>query len=111
VDDAERVVVAMGSQASNGKVAVDRLREKGEKVGILIPRIFRPFPYDEIGKELEGKEVIVLDRSVSPGGKPPLFSEISVVSKARSVVGGLGGKDLTIEIFEKILSGEARRWI
>jgi len=116
-EDAERVIVAMGSQASNGKEAVNKLRKSGEKVGILILRVFRPFPYKEVAKVLEGKEVLVLDRSLSPGANPPLYSEISNAFKGEiySSIGGLGGKDLNVDVFlslfEKMKDKKIERWI
>jgi pyruvate ferredoxin oxidoreductase alpha subunit len=116
-DDADRIIVAMGAQASNGKEAVNKLREKGEKVGILILRIFRPFPYDQVAEILEGKEVLVLDRALSPGAHPPLYTEISnaVKGKIYSVVGGLGGRDLSVDVFlslfERMKNRRIERWI
>jgi pyruvate ferredoxin oxidoreductase alpha subunit len=123
VKDAERVIVAMGAQASNGKEAVIHLREKGEKVGLLILRIFRPFPYKQISEALNGKEVLVFDRAISPGAEPPLYSEVSnaismngtKVKKLYSVIGGLGGRDNNVDIYAKLFdsmkSGKVEKWI
>jgi len=121
VNDAERVVIAMGAQASNGKEAVNHLREKGERVGLLILRVFRPFPYKQISEVLQGKEVLIFDRSISPGAHSPLYSEISnavstkSVKKLYSVIGGLGGRDNNVDIylklFEMMKSGKVERWI
>lgn len=119
VDDAERVIVAMGAQASNGKEAVNKLREKGEKVGIFILRLFRPFPYKQVGEALKGKSILVLDRSLSPGANAPLFDEIltALEGKAKnmlSTVGGLGGRDLNVDVFtslfEQMKAGKVNRW-
>lgn len=120
VDDAEHVIVAMGAQASNGKEAVNKLRENGEKVGLLILRLFRPFPYTQLAEALAGKHVLILDRSISPGAHPPLYSEVSnalfeKVKSLHSVVGGLGGRDLNVdvfvELFRQLKEGKASRWI
>lgn len=120
VGDAEHVIVAMGAQASNGKEAVNKLREKGEKVGILILRLFRPFPYEQLAESLAGKHVLVLDRSISPGAHPPLYSEVSnalfgKVESLHSTVGGLGGRDLNVdvfvELFKQLKEGKVKRWI
>lgn len=120
VADAERVIVAMGAQASNGKEAVNKLRENGEKVGMLILRVFRPFPYAQLAKTLEGKDVLVLDRAISPGAHPPLYSDVSnalfgKVRRLYSVVGGLGGRDLNVDIFVSLFNqmkeGNVKRWI
>lgn len=121
--DAERVIVAMGAQASNGKEAVNHLREKGEKVGLLILRIFRPFPYKQVAEALAGKEVLVFDRSISPGADAPLYSEVSnainkeggKVKKLYSAIGGLGGRDnnvdIYIKLFDEMKTGKVEKWI
>ena len=123
VKDAERVIVAIGAQASNCKETVNHLREKGEKVGILILRLFRPFPYKQVAEVLAGKEVLVFDRSISPGADSPLYSEISSaiskngkgVKKLYSVIGGLGGRDNNVDIYTKLFdmmkTGKVDRWI
>jgi pyruvate ferredoxin oxidoreductase alpha subunit len=120
VKDAERVIVAMGAQASNGKEAVNKLREKGEKVGLLILRLFRPFPYKEISEVLAGKEILVFDRAISPGANPPLYSEVSSAlsvkaKKLHSAIGGLGGRDNNVDVylklFEMMKNGKIERWI
>ncbi len=78
LEDAERVIVAINSVAGELKEVVDELREQGEKVGLLKIRVFRPFPYEDISKALEGcKIVTVMDRSTSMGAYGPLFGEIS----------------------------------
>lgn len=117
-NDAERVIVAMGAQASNGKEAVNKLRERDEKVGILILRLFRPFPYKQISEVLKGKKILVLDRSVSPGAHPPLYTEILNALKREkiySVIGGLGGRDLNVDVFvhlfEQMRTEKVSKWI
>jgi len=102
LEDAERVIVAINSIAGEIKETVDVLRERGEKVGLLKIRVFRPFPYDEIREALgNAKVVIVLDRSVSFGAYGPLFVEIRTALydvEPRPIVYnrtfGLGGRDL-----------------
>lgn len=77
LEDAERVIVAAGSSAGEIKQAVDALRQKGEKVGLLKIRVFRPFPYGRIREALSGAGIVtVLDRSASFGAYGPLFVEI-----------------------------------
>jgi pyruvate ferredoxin oxidoreductase alpha subunit len=120
VYDAEHVIIAMGAQASNGKEAVNKLRANGEKVGILILRLFRPFPYEALAEVLAGKHVLVLDRSISPGAHPPLYSEVTnalfgKVGSIHSAIGGLGGRDLNVdvfvELFKQLKSGKVSKWI
>jgi len=117
LDDAEHVLVAMGSTAGTAKEAVDRLREEGERVGLLKLWLFRPFPREELAAALEGKKAVaVLDRAFSLGSYGPLYLEISSAlyqSEARpklyNYTYGLGGRDTTAgqleEIFHQIQDG------
>jgi len=103
--DAERVIVAINSVAGEIKVVVDELRKKGEKVGLLKIRVFRPFPYDAIKEALKNAKVItVLDRSESLGAYGPLFGEIRTTlydienrPLIYNRIFGLGGRELYIE--------------
>jgi pyruvate ferredoxin oxidoreductase alpha subunit len=91
----------MGSAAGTSKDVVDELRKKKIKAGLLMPRLFRPFPYEKIAKALSHlKAVCVLDRADSYGGYGPMFMEISSAlyqSKKRPAlinkIYGLGGRD------------------
>ena len=111
LDDAERVIVAIGSMCGTAKAVVDDLRAKGEKVGLLRVRVFRPFPAEEIAKVLsKAKSVAVLDRVDSWSGKgAPLFVEIRSAmldSAARpkfvNYVYGLGGRDIGISDIKSV---------
>ncbi len=126
-EDAEAIIVVLSSTAGTAKDAVDEMRAKGKKVGLIKPILFRPFPYKEMRKALEKFKVIgVLDRSMAFGAYAPLYSEIrnalfesSQKPKLQSYVYGLGGKDIfksDIEkVFEELLSGnvnpEEQRYI
>ncbi len=102
LDDADYAVVILGSTAGTAKVVVDKLRDKGKKVGLLKPWLFRPFPGEEIRDVLVDKEAVgVLDRSLSFGSSGPLYLEISSAlseedSKPRlyNYTYGLGGRDI-----------------
>jgi pyruvate ferredoxin oxidoreductase alpha subunit len=102
LEDAEVVLVALNSAAGTIKDEVDRYRDKGVKAGLLKPRMFRPFPYEEVGMALKNaKAVCVMDRADSYGGNGPLFMEIaSAVYPHRqgpvlfNKIYGLGGRDL-----------------
>lgn len=87
MEDAERAVVIIGSAAGTTKDAVDRLREQGEKVGLIKIRLFRPFPADEIAEALKNvKAIAIMDRAESytnHGG--PLGADVmSALFRARS---------------------------
>jgi pyruvate ferredoxin oxidoreductase alpha subunit len=115
---AKYIFLSMGSVIGNAKEVVDELRKKGEKVGAVRIRSFRPFPESEIKKTLEGKKAVaVFEKSISVGGAPPIFTEInSLLPEVKrkpvlsSFVGGLGGKDVTTKdikkIFNKIKKGK-----
>jgi pyruvate ferredoxin oxidoreductase alpha subunit len=101
LEDADVAIVALNSAAGTIKDEVDRYREKGVKVGLLKPRMFRPFPYEEVGVALKNaKAVCVMDRAESYGGFGPMFMEIaSALFPHRGPVlfnkiFGLGGRDL-----------------
>jgi pyruvate ferredoxin oxidoreductase alpha subunit len=112
LDGAEHVIVCLGSSGGTVKDAVDTLRERGEPVGLLEVRSFRPFPEEQLREALRGlQRVSVLDRADSPGGAPPLFAEVAAARNGvnvelRSYVYGLGGRDLHPEDAEAIFHGE-----
>lgn len=103
LSDAERAIVVLSSTAGTAKEVVDELRAKGEKVGLLKLRLFRPFPYKGITQALSHlKAIAILDRSNSFGAfGGPLFTEIrSALLEAGKVpqnvnyIYGLGGRDI-----------------
>lgn len=99
-EDADKVIVALGSVCGTVKEVVDRLRESGQNVGLLKIRMFRPFPYEAVKKALGGvNKVVVLDRHLAFGTKQVLATEIehAIGKEVESVVYGLGGRD----VFEK----------
>ena len=65
-EDADYIMLIMGSAAGTAKAAVDELREEGHKVGVLKLRVFRPFPEKEIAEALKNcKAVAIMDRCES----------------------------------------------
>jgi pyruvate ferredoxin oxidoreductase alpha subunit len=111
LDDADRVIVALGSTAGTVKDAVDELRAEGEHVGLLRICSFRPFPASEIAAALaDVHNVIVLDRADSPGGTPPLHAELAAVlygsdGTLSGHVYGLGGRDIHPADVREIFAG------
>ncbi|WP_297445967.1 pyruvate ferredoxin oxidoreductase, partial [Desulfurobacterium sp.] len=70
-EDAEYILIVMGSAAGTAKYVVDRMREKGEKVGIIKIRTFRPFPYYDLADAIvasNAKAIGVMDRAETFGG-------------------------------------------
>jgi pyruvate ferredoxin oxidoreductase alpha subunit len=115
LDDALRAIVLMGSSAGTAKDVVDELRDRSHPVGLLRIGSFRPFPADRVRDALSSlSEVAVLDRAESPGGAAPLFAEVAAAThggraRLRSVVYGLGGRDLHPEDIEGVFDSFARR--
>jgi len=104
LDDADMVMVMLGSSAGTAKDVIDEYREKGVKVGLLKLRTFRPFPVNYIAEKLAGrKAVCVLDRSASFGGQGgPVFMEIRSAMYGQQVpihgyIYGLGGRDFDLQ--------------
>ena len=102
LDDADIVIVAMGSLAMEAIVAADMLREAGHKVGVLGLRVFRPFPKAGVLKALKkSRLVVVFDKNISYGLEGATCSEIksalygsSVRAVIRNFIVGLGGRDV-----------------
>jgi pyruvate/2-oxoacid:ferredoxin oxidoreductase alpha subunit len=102
LDDADTVIVAMGSLAMEATVAADTLREAGHKMGVLGLRVFRPFPKADVAKALEkSRLIVVFDKNISYGLEGATCSEIksalygsSVRPVVRNFIVGLGGRDI-----------------
>jgi pyruvate ferredoxin oxidoreductase alpha subunit len=111
--DAEIGIVILGSAAGTSKDVVDDFRTKGIKAGLLQPRLYRPFPYEQIGKALKHlKAVCVLDRADAFGGSyGQLFLDVATSLyhyQKRPVlmnkIYGLGGRDYLPEHAEMVLN-------
>ncbi len=104
--DADRVIVAMGSICDAAEEVVDYLCARGEKVGLLKVRLYRPFSVKHLISELPDtvKSIAVLDRTKEPGalGEPLYLDVVAALSETKfkdvKIVGGrygLGSKDTT----------------
>ncbi|APC07469.1 transketolase C-terminal domain-containing protein [Neomoorella thermoacetica] len=109
-EDAEVVLVTLGSMSGTAKYVVNELRKKGQKVGVLKIICFRPFPAKLIREALKHVPVVgVMDRSAGLGAEGgPVWTEISAAlgclrqgPQVISFIGGLGGRDLAPHIMEK----------
>ncbi|HQJ88839.1 MAG TPA: transketolase C-terminal domain-containing protein [Methanoregulaceae archaeon] len=94
-EDADVVVVALGTLGKEAEVAVDRLRSEGVKAGSMRLRWFRPFP----ALDLSGREVVVIDRDYSFGFGGVIAHSIRSTTRAEpySVIAGLGGQEVTYD--------------
>jgi pyruvate ferredoxin oxidoreductase alpha subunit len=112
-DGAKVLLTTMGSIGETASVAIDRMRAAGKDVGLLKLRLWRPFPFDELRVAVKDADVlIVLDRDLSFGGPGGvLASEVKAAlyslerkPKVVGFVGGLGGRDITMDGFEDIVN-------
>lgn len=111
LDDAQIGIIALNSTAGTIKDAIDKLRDKGIKIGLLKPRCFRPLPYTSIPQELKNlKALAIMDKADSINGYcGPLFGEITSAMFSQNIhvnainyIYGLGGADVKIDDIENI---------
>ena len=104
-EDADYIMLIIGSAAGTAKQAVDDLRDQGKKVGVIKLRVFRPFPAKELAMALKNcKAVAIMDRCESYNGNGgPLGSEVTaglfrhkVMIEAVNYIYGLAGRDFTV---------------
>ncbi len=111
MEDSEVAIVCMNSTAGTAKAVVNKLREQGQKVGLLKLRVFRPFPVDEIAEALSHlKAVAILDKADSlnaAGGA--LFEDVTSAMYVNNkhvpsvnYVYGIGGRDTREDEIEKV---------
>ncbi len=114
--DAEHIIIAMGSVTETIREVVDHLNNKGEKTGLIIVHLYRPFSVKHLMKVIPGsvKKIAVFDRTKEPGANgEPLYLDVKDVyyrkANAPVIVGGrygLSSKDTTpsqiISVFENL---------
>ena len=118
-EDAERVIIAMGSVTEAAREAIDYLMSKGEKVGLLKVRAYRPFPVEAIDEAVKNaSKLAVLDKNVTFGIGGALYTDIKakIHKEAYGFIIGLGGRDITpesiLEVYEKTKNPEKEvTWI
>ncbi len=118
--DAKAAIVVLNSTAGTTKAVIDKMRKEGKKVGLLKIKLFRPFPYKEIGNALKNtSSIAVLDRSESFGANAPVFGEIKNAlydskskAKLHSCIFGLGGRSIyekdIEDVFNKLLASKLK---
>ena len=131
LDDADVVIACLGTTYETAQIAVDNMREKGIKAGIIMPRVFRPTRVELLAEMLQNaKAIVCMDRSAPGGQLGLLFQDISsalINTDARPLMSdliyGLGGRDMTVLEIEEIiqnaqdevnagkLNGSIQRWI
>jgi len=108
LEDADTVLVAMGSVCGIIKYVINELKNKGKNVGLLRIRTYRPFPKEDVIEMLkDAKNVAVLDKNISLGfNMGALGIDVSSVLKNKKVcnyIVGLGGRDITPQDIEEII--------
>lgn len=111
LEDADIVLVTIGSMSGTAKHVVNDMRKKGIKAGVLRIVSFRPFPHNLVRQCLKYKKVVgVLDRSAGLGAQGgPIWLEVKTALEEENVdirnyIGGLGGRDISEMTIEKIFN-------
>jgi pyruvate ferredoxin oxidoreductase alpha subunit len=117
-EDADLILLTMGTIGSEAKVAVDHLRNEGLKIGSARIRVFRPFPTEEIRELAKNTQMLVtIDRGISFGMEGFLAEETKASLCGRQsqlltagFIAGLGGRDVTFKTIEKI-ARKSMKWL
>ena len=112
VEGAKTLLMTMGSFTETAKIVIDERRGKGEAIGLISLRLWRPFPFEEFRQTVKDAEILIIfDRCISPGVGGPVFSEVRSAlygeeprPKVVSLIGGLGGRDMSDKDFDYVVS-------
>jgi len=104
-EDADIILVAMGSICGTIKEVIDEQREKGVKVGLLRVRVYRPFPKEAIKAAVGDAKLAILDKDISLGSGGALYldTKSTVDNEVHGFILGLGGRDVTPSDIEEII--------
>jgi len=110
-EDAEIVLIAMGSVTGTIKDAVDQLRDSGKRVGLVKIRCYRPFPHEDIYEAVkEATAVVVLDANFSMGSEGAVGMDLKAKLCGRpgapqvfDFIAGLGGREVNIDVVGRIV--------
>ncbi|KXA99527.1 pyruvate ferredoxin oxidoreductase [candidate division MSBL1 archaeon SCGC-AAA261C02] len=110
-EDADIVLMALGSVCGTIRYLVDEYRDNGEKIGLVRPRVYRPFPVKQLRKILEGVEAVaVLDKDISPGYQGGLAIDLKSALYSTNIRGpvlnfivGLAGRDVSKDNIRNII--------
>ena len=109
-DDADYILITLGSISGLVRETVDKLREQGKKVGMLRIRYMRPFPNEEIAETVRNaKSLGVLEKDISFGNEGTVYTNVNSALKKSGInitssnyIGGLGGKNISPQEIEEI---------
>ncbi|MFX1418690.1 MAG: transketolase C-terminal domain-containing protein [Promethearchaeota archaeon] len=104
-EDAKIIIFAMGSVASQSRIAIKKLRSEGIKAGLISLKLFRPFPAEELREFFKNKtDIIVFDRDIGYGYEGVLSYELKAAlyglknqPNIKGFIVGLGGRDVKTE--------------
>ena len=110
-EGAKTLLLTMGSFSETAKIVIDERQSRGESIGLVRLRLWRPFPFEEFRQALKSAEtLIVFDRSISSGMGGPVFSEVKAAlydeekrPRVVNIIGGLGGRDMPVKDFEYVI--------
>lgn len=112
-EGAKTLLMTMGSFSETAMETIDKMRDEGQDVGLVRLRLWRPFPTKELREAVKDAEtLVVFDRALSLGGQAgPVCSEVRSTlynqakrPKIANIIGGLGGRDITVAGFEEIIN-------
>lgn len=130
-DDADVIIVCLGTTYQTAQVSADKMREEGIKAGVVMPRVFRPTQMEKLASVLKNaKAVVCMDRSAPGGQTGLLFNDVASAlfnTSARpllsNLIYGLGGRDISLENLNKVykdaqaevdagkLDGTIQKWV
>jgi len=115
-EDAEVLMLTMGSMGETAEMAIDELRKEGMKAGLLKLKLWRPFPFEELKQAVKGVKVLVVtDRCLSYGGpggpvglevRSALYAEAERPTIVNYII-GLGGRDVMVDHFMEMIKKAA----
>jgi len=112
IEGAKTLLMTMGSFTETAKIVIDDRRDKGEAIGLISLRLWRPFPFEEFRQAVkDAKIIIIFDRCISSGMGGPVFSEVRSAlyneearPKVISFIGGLGGRNMSEKDFDYVIN-------
>jgi len=119
--DAKYAIIANGTSVGTARVVVETLRNRGEKVGLIKLKTFRPFPAEEIRQACKNLKALgVIDRHASLGSEGAVTLDVKAAlkdekCKVEGFISGLGGRDINtdrlVSVFETLKKGEKGFWL
>lgn len=111
-EDAEIILMTIGSMTGTARAAIDEMRKEGIKAGLLKLTVYRPFPTEELYSLVKNaKALAVIERAYSYGSSGPVFSDLCAAFQKKekkplllNYIIGLGGRDILVSDFKSISS-------